>query len=173
MSTISWVTLALLGESDLALIAHQFRRSWPTLLASVGAEACKPAGTVRRFLVVGIAMPLFRLIGLALFITAIFLALAAAITKTTRISIQLPDTSYPTQQPNPSDSAVLPPPIEPGFGSELPQTGPHAATKFTSVPILWPLIIAAGVGLLMWFAVPSETNRTPRTSVKRSSRRRK
>jgi hypothetical protein len=114
-------------------------------------------------------MPLFRLIGLALFITAIFLALAAAITKTTHIRIQLPGTNNATQPPGPA--GVLPPPIEPGFGSEPPQ--PEAkAIQFTSVPIVWPLTVAAGMGLLMWFMLPSETLRTSRSPKRRSRRQR-
>lgn len=74
-------------------------------------------------------MRLFRLIGLALFITAIFLALAAAITKTTQLRVQLPSTANVTRPPLAGESTV------------------------------WPLIVAAGVGLLMWFMLPSETLR--------------
>ena len=114
-------------------------------------------------------MPLFRLIGLALFITAIFLALAAAITKTTHIRIQLQGTSDASQLSVPSGSMVFPPPIEPGFRSDLSQAEPNEL-QFTSVPIVWPLVIAAGVGLLMWFMLPGETRRTSSSATQRSRR---
>ena len=118
-------------------------------------------------------MPLFRLIGLALFITAIFLALAAAITKTTHIRVQLLSTVNVTPLPIASESvresAVLPPPNASGPGDALahPQEKAH---QFRSVPIVWPLIFAAGAGLLMWFMLPSESLRTS-SSTKRRSRR--
>jgi len=114
-------------------------------------------------------MPLFRLIGLALFITAIFLALAAAITKTTYIRIQLEGKADASQPNAPSGSLVFPPSIEPGFGSELSQAESNAI-QYTSVPILWPLVIAAGVGLLMWFMLPSETRRPSSSATQRSRR---
>ena len=111
-------------------------------------------------------MPLFRLIGLALFITAIFLALAAAITKTTHIRMQLPGTSYASQPSVPSGSRVFPPPTAPEFGSELSPSEP-SAIQFTSVPIVWPLVIAAGVGFLMGFMLPRETGSSPRSRLRR------
>ena len=115
-------------------------------------------------------MQQLRLFGLALFITAIFIAMAAAITKTTHIhfqtqgnagelqpSVQQPSVQQPSvQQPSAlqdsvvGDSIVLPPPNEPGFGANEPKTDLNGV-QFTSVPIVWPLIIAAGVGLSMWF----------------------
>ena len=116
-------------------------------------------------------MPLFRLIGLALFITAIFLALAAAITKTTHLRIQLPSTGNVTRPPLAGESAVLPPPNEPGLGGALAQPQ-RRAIQFTSVPIVWPLIFAAGVGLLMWFMLPCETLRTSSSAKRRSRRQR-
>ena len=112
-------------------------------------------------------MPLFRLIGLALFITAIFLALAAAITKTTHIRIQLPGTSS-QPQPAPSAPSVLPPLMDSAEGQS--QTD---SIQFTSVPIVWPLIIAGGSGLLMWFTVSSESGHKSSTTAKQRSRRRK
>ena len=118
----------------------------------------KPPEKIRRFLVGGIAMRLFRLIGLALFITAIFLAFAAAITKTTQLRVQLPSSANVTRPPLAGESTVFPPPNEPGLVARLaqPQT---KVSQFTSVPIVWPLSVAAGVGLLMWFMLPSETLR--------------
>ncbi len=114
-------------------------------------------------------MPLFRLIGLALFITAIFLALAAAITKTTHLQVQLPNTGNVTRPPLAGGSTVFPPPNEPGLIATLVQ--PHTkVNQFTSVPIVWPLIVAAGVGLLMWFMLPSEALRKS-SSAKRRWRR--
>ena len=122
-------------------------------------------------------MPLFRLIGLALFITAIFLALAAAITKTTHIRVQLPSTDNMTPLPiagesvreSVRESTVLPPPNASGPGDALAH--PQSQTnQFRSVPIVWPLIFAAGAGLLMWFMLPSESLRTS-SSTKRRSRR--
>jgi hypothetical protein len=113
----------------------------------------------------GIVMPLFRLSGLALFITAIFLAMVAAITKTTHIRI-----SNATQSPVPSGPVVLPPPIETGFSSAPQQV--ENAIQFTSVPIVWPMMIAAGVGLLMWFMLPSQTLRTSQDAKRRSRRQR-
>jgi hypothetical protein len=110
-------------------------------------------------------MQQLRLFGLALFITAIFIAMAAAITKTTHIhfqtqgnageqqpNVQQPNVQQPgVQQPSVvGDSFVLPPLNEPGFSANEPQSDLNGV-RFTSVPIVWPLIIAAGVGLSMWF----------------------
>lgn len=112
-------------------------------------------------------MPLLRLIGLALFITAILLALAAAITKTTHIRMQAPG-RVAQEQSDPT--SVLPPPMGSGIGSEVPQGNPDAM-HFQSVPVVWPLLIAAGTGLLMWFMLPGETRRSKTYSNRRSRRR--
>jgi len=134
-------------------------------------------------------MPLLRLIGLTLFITAIFLALVAAITQTTHIQVQLPGFNASTNSPALSGSSqsvrpqqvdsrsgLLLPPNSDGFfgeaalgGATLPQAQAEAL-EFTSVPIIWPLIIAAGVGLLMWFTHLGEL---PRVSKNAAMRRRK
>lgn len=121
-------------------------------------------------------MPLVRLVGLALFITAIFLGLAAAITKTTHIRVRTRGTSNIAQpsiaQPSIANGQlVLPPPTDPGVGGEFSATNPDAA-QFTSVPIMWPLIIAAGLGLLMWFMLASDPPRASSYTNERSGRRR-
>ncbi len=117
-------------------------------------------------------MPLIRLIGLALLITVILLTLAAAITKTSHIHIQLPiSVSGAAQNSGPPTSAtdgngVMPPLAD---NNLLPST--DAAMQFTSVPIIWPLLIAAGAGLLMWFLHPPEPLRKQSTSIRKSKRR--
>ena len=112
-------------------------------------------------------MPLIRLIGLTLFITAVFLALVSAITKTSHIRVQMPGAGA-SIEPGQSDSAVLPPPNLPGVDTgQLDQN-----TAFTSVPIVWPLLIAGGAGLLMWFMHPVQSLSSPRTSNKRRTKRR-
>ncbi len=135
-------------------------------------------------------MPLLRLIGLTLFITAIFLALIAAITKTTHIQVQIPgftpsrssslqpDQSPSLPQVNPRSGLVLPPSNDGVFrdsavGSVTTAQAQSESVAFTSVPIVWPLIIAAGVGLLMWFTHPGEPLRISTNAAKRRTRRRK
>ena len=152
-------------------------------------------------------MPLIRLIGLTLFITAIFLALIAAITQTTHIEVQIP--GFSNSPASPSDGALgegrpnqfgsMPsvPPRQGDLGSGLvlpPNSGAMVGEAlfdnsanaggafsqsqgdvvgFTSVPIIWPLIIAAGLGLLMWFMHPGEPLRVAQNARKRRPRRRK
>lgn len=125
-------------------------------------------------------MSLIRLIGLALFITAILLALASAITKTTHINLQMPGSgSQPTGNGFESGNEVLPPP-EPGFestqlpGGGLPEVELQAeAVQFTSIPIIWPLLAAAGAGLTMWFMHPPESQGSSRLRSKKRSKRRR
>lgn len=114
-------------------------------------------------------MQQLRLIGLALFITAIFLAMAAAITRTTQIRLQ---TSGVGDAPPTNDSMVLPPPDELGFNTNDPTPNAQNPVPYASVPIVWPLIIAAGVGLLMWFMPSSDTPSSSYESKPRSGRRR-
>lgn len=116
-------------------------------------------------------MPLVRLVGLALFITAIFLGLAAAITKTTHIRVRTRGTSNIAQPSIANGQLVLPPPTDPGVGGEFSATNPDVA-QFTSVPIMWPLVIAAGLGLLMWFMLASDPPRASSYTNERSGRRR-
>ena len=117
-------------------------------------------------------MPLIRLIGLTLFITAIFLALVSAITKTSHIRVQMPGAGAPLEsgQGNAAVNppAVYPPAITPGVEA-LPLDQDAA---FTSVPIVWPLLMAAGAGLLMWFMHPVQSFNAPRTISKRRTKRR-
>jgi uncharacterized membrane protein len=107
------------------------------------------------------AMQQLRLMGLVLFITAIFLALAAAITQTTHIRIQTAATSNvdgSSQTSNLNGGMALPPP---GLGEsslgDINSPLDSKAVQFTFVPIVWPLIIAGGVGSLLWFMLSSET----------------
>ncbi len=126
-------------------------------------------------------MPLIRLIGLALFITAILLTLAAAITKTSHINVQLPNSTSATPGNSEANSGapVVAPVLVPGGNAVLPPGVPgteqlpatNAAAQFTSVPIIWPLIIAAGTGLLMWFLHPTEPLRKSSNSIRKSRRR--
>ncbi len=123
-------------------------------------------------------MPLLRLIGLTLFITAIFLAMVAAITQTTHIQIQLPWLSdSQTGAPRGGEPSRIEPRIDLQSGLLLPPGGsdqvPVAEVGFTSVPIIWPLIIAAGLGLLMWFTHPGEPLRVTRSAGKGRARRRR
>ncbi|MDX1926540.1 MAG: hypothetical protein SFV81_08480 [Pirellulaceae bacterium] len=114
-------------------------------------------------------MQQLRLMGLVLIITAIFLALAAAITQTTHIRIQTAATDStgtngvgnvdgPSQASNLNGGMILPPP---GLGEaslgDLNSPLDSSAVQFTSVPVVWPLIIAGGVGSLLWFMLSSET----------------
>ncbi len=132
-------------------------------------------------------MPLLRLIGLTLFITAIFLAMAAAITKTTHIRIQLPGANQPESAdavpgpmggegiaglPTGNGVPVLPPPMGSVSASGTDQEA-AGSIRFASVPIVWPLILAAGAGLLMWFGLSSDIQKAPTYKSKRRVRRRR
>jgi hypothetical protein len=109
-------------------------------------------------------MQQLRLMGLVLFITAIFLVLAAAITKTTHIRLQIPGARDASHSGGPSDSLDLPPLFEPAVDG--------SAAQFTSVPVVWPLIIAAGLGLLMWFMLASDPPRSFSSAKQRNRPRR-
>lgn len=88
-----------------------------------------------------------RLLGLILFITTIFLAMAAVATQTQEIRLfDGRNSSQPVNEAEQTEEAI---------------------PKFVSIPILWPLAIAGGIGLVLWF-VPAP--REP--SVKRKRRRR-
>jgi hypothetical protein len=99
-------------------------------------------------------MPLIRLIGLILFITSIFLALAAAATQTTHIRVKKP--SARAQRANLVEEE--PPVIEPEFTPVLPPTDDAAlhqavepTIEFRTVPIVIPLAISSSLGLALWF----------------------
>ncbi len=83
-------------------------------------------------------MSQIRLIGLVLFITSVFLAMAAAVTHTTHIRFKereevatTPQSTEPEHSPAVTDEAI--------------------SLQFVAVPVIYPLMIAGGVGLLMWF----------------------
>ena len=101
-------------------------------------------------------MPRIRLTGLFLFITSIFLGLAAAATKTTHIDFKTPD-QY-VEQP------------------EIPATAPPEETpvpiQFTSIPIIFPLAGVAALGLLLWFVPAAELPRKNTATPERKRRRR-
>lgn len=107
-------------------------------------------------------MPRVRLVGLFLFITAVFIALAAAATKTTHINFKRPDRVVEAEVAAQSPDGVGPggtPPLE-----------------FRSVPIVYPLLVVGAAGLMLWFgpaaALPrNETKKRRTTRRSRASRR--
>lgn len=130
-------------------------------------------------------MPQVRLLGLVLFITAIFLAMAAAATQTTHIRFKQPagvvdgggTAGWQTPPLRPSDpqppaapvDSVLPPPA--AEGPPLVADGPlDPGLQFTAVPVVYPLVMAGGLGLLMWFVPAAFAPRKPQR--KRRRRRR-
>ena len=118
-------------------------------------------------------MQQLRLFGLVLFITTIFLAMAAAATQTTHIRFK-----QPTRDANGNinldwqrDDQV------PGATTSTGATSPDSGSllQFTSIPVIYPLLIAGGIGLLLWF-VPAQLTASKPARRKRSSlsrRRRK
>jgi hypothetical protein len=137
-------------------------------------------------------MPHIRLIGLVLFITAIFLAMAAAATHTTHIRFKRFDPNadrfgslndfqvvdrtgapanptraptFPSTVPLPHGNTPTPPPAPvDGFGNNEADSD---ELLFISVPVVYPLAVACLLGLMMWF-VPAPHAR----SVKKRRRRR-
>lgn len=110
-------------------------------------------------------MPRVRLTGLFLFITAVFIALAAAATNTTHLRFQRPDRA------GTSPDATVPP----ATADPTPELQPEV--EFVSVPIVYPLLAVAIVGLGLWFApaafVPQPKKTRRRTSRRKASRRRR
>lgn len=104
-------------------------------------------------------MPLVRLTGLMLFVTAIFLALAAAATQTTSIKFKIRD-----EAPAPTGTANT------GIDGATP-AGASTGPRFRSVPIVWPLLVAGIAGLLMWF-VPAPIANSPPAKRRRRRKRR-
>jgi len=92
-------------------------------------------------------MQQLRLFGLVLFITTIFLAMAAAATQTTHIRFK-----QPSHDAGPADDNSL---------------------QFTAIPVVYPLVIAGGIGLLMWFVPAPLTAHKPARKKRRSSSRRR
>ncbi len=130
-------------------------------------------------------MPQVRLIGLVLFITTIFLAMAAAATQTTHIRFKqpvrdadgriIPGWQAPASQPAPplppaaSGELILPPAMADGSTA-----GSDQALQFTAVPVVYPLVVAGSLGLLMWFVPAALTSRKPqrkRRAIRRTIRR--
>lgn len=134
-------------------------------------------------------MPHVRLIGLVLFITTIFLAMAAAATQTTHIRFKQPsrDASgrivpgWPAPQPqlSPSESStaptdlILPPASIDGPSSDSPQPVSDNALQFTAVPVVYPLLVAGSLGLLMWFVPAALTAFSPQRKRRAKRRRRR
>lgn len=130
-------------------------------------------------------MPQVRLIGLVLFITTVFLAMAAAATQTTHIRFK-----KPTRDANGDPIAPWQTAPSQQLGPQLPDTPlpgslqdadvPTDATsldsesplQFIAIPVIYPLTIAGGVGLLMWF-VPAPLSAAASSSKNRRRRRRK
>ena len=82
-------------------------------------------------------MQQFRLIGLILFITTIFLGMAALATQTA--AIRLFDARHARETP-----------IDDG-GLDGQEPDGAFQPQFIAIPIVWPLVIAGGAGLVMWF----------------------
>lgn len=143
-------------------------------------------------------MPHVRLTGLILFITTIFLALAAAATQTAVIRFKRPGYQPPagnsvppaqgqgavpdsgasesggTQPGVPVTGMPLPSPSFPGVpasGEAKPaETSSTPALQFIAVPVIFPLMASGLLGLLLWF-VPA-TLSLGSGSAKRRRRRR-
>ena len=137
-------------------------------------------------------MERIRLTGLFLFITAIFLGLAAAATKTTHIDFKTPDrlvgadssedTASGTET---SDGASSGTAGSVGADQGMPNSGntgldatdqggaaqEKAAVQFTSVPIIYPLAGVGMLGLALWFVPATELPRKQTTTRKRRKRR--
>lgn len=107
-------------------------------------------------------MHLLRLTGLTLVITAIFLALASAATKTKTLRLKKPAWARSAQV---SD---VPPQTEApvGEGEAAP------LVEFYAIPVIWPLAVAGMGGLFMWFA-PAALQPTPQKTRRRRRKRRR
>lgn len=111
-------------------------------------------------------MSQLRLVGLILFITAIFLGLAASVTQTSHIRFRKFDLFHPqkTQSPEAVNPPELPQSASPNSDSSnngdvnslIQNTTTQHKVEFVSIPISWPLIAAATLGLLLWFSSSSE-----------------
>ena len=125
-------------------------------------------------------MHYIRLIGLVLFITTAFLAMATAVTKTTHIRFKRPNReasggliqvqSPHAPQATNSHGAVLPPELDQHEVLTSDSVDEMRSTKlqFVAVPVIYPLLIAGSLGLLMWFA-PTSLSR-PKPSRRRRRR---
>lgn len=133
-------------------------------------------------------MPQLRLMGLALVITTIFLALAAAATQTTHIRIKRP--SRASADPNQiQPDQFQTPGVTDGLGAQeggvgdpiaddltngilpSPKPGSSPNPQFVMVPIAIPLAIAGIVGAIFWFG-PAPRNASPASRRRRRRGRR-
>lgn len=114
-----------------------------------------------------------RLMGLILFITTIFLGLAAAATQTRTIRVKKPSWGGPKQvtvEPASSNSPVLPP------GPEIQdQDKPEQAPglQFMNVPVIWPLCFFGMLGLAFWFVPAGVTSGAVSITKSRSRKKRR
>ena len=127
-------------------------------------------------------MPHIRLIGLVLFITTVFLAMAAVATQTTHIRFKRPtrdaggiligdSTQSPMQPgtlPSQTQELVLPPGVPTGSVEAPSPDLPTSELQFVAVPVIYPLLIAGVSGLFLWFVPAARRS----TSSKRRRRRR-
>ncbi len=124
-------------------------------------------------------MPQLRLIGLVLFITTVFLAMAATATQTTHLRFKRPsrDANGNLIRESPligQDQAALPGEVPspeilpPGTGVVSNELEP-TPLQFVAVPVVYPLLISGAIGLMLWF-VPATPVPT-RTKLKRRRRR--
>ncbi len=106
-------------------------------------------------------MSQIRLFGLVLFVTSVFLAMAAAVTQTTHIRFKKREQVATTPLGNEAAQTV-------GTTDEA------SGLQFVAVPVLYPLVIAGGVGMLMWFVpAPRATATRGGSSTARKRRRRR
>lgn len=122
-------------------------------------------------------MPQLRLVGLVLFITSVFLGMAAATTHTTHIrfkrlgvaSSEVPATSG---QPAPISGAGANPqyPAAPDTVANQPVDTPADKLQFVAIPVIYPLTFSSILGLLLWF-VPAPATHTPGSRRRRRRRR--
>jgi hypothetical protein len=120
---------------------------------------------------------LLRLVGLTLFITAIMLALAAAVTQTTHIRLYsggrfAPQLEAAASTTPPNSAAHTEPILPPGLPSARPNSPVATPSEFDpnlqfeTIPIAWPLMIAGGAGLMLWFVQVPPPSRVVRGSVR-------
>ncbi len=106
------------------------------------------------------------MIGLILFITTIFVGLAAVATQTKEIRFTLPEGQRPW--------LGVPESFEGERGGEMPTEEfadrADVDVQFFRVPIAWPLMVSGGLGLLLWFGTAPHV---PVKSPRRSRRRRR
>lgn len=114
-----------------------------------------------------------RLMGLILFITTIFLGLAAAATQTRTIKVKKPSWGSTKIEQNETDSPETPvlPPAQ--YGQD--QAGPEQPTglEFMNVPVVWPLCFFGILGLAFWFVPAGVTSGAASITKTRSRKKRR